>query len=428
MARPTIVLREPRKPTSSRVFGRRQLLFGVTLGALLGTACAGDDGSADGSTGVNPATETRAVTDGGSGTTVGDETATETGVSACADVPQWSAPDWDTNAAEALAIRTQLDTLTGDATMRGAETGMVVVASLSDLTDLWDGDPSLAAVANPGYVPIVEASFDEFIEVLAAGPQDLVGDDGSWTPGPAGGIWDEDARGINEGGLEVRQLVDKGGYSAGVLYSYAVGLTTADIDPGTIDAIAAAWGDNAQLDPEGELTDSASYSYQMGFHADMADALTDAKAFASTSECEVERDQALVRFFNLWEQTMYARLVFYANRAQGRLLTATTDAELAAVLHDLAEGLGVAAGFIGLPNPSNGPLSDGVRIVTDADVQTVTDAFGVDLQDLGASTTGLLLESLPDLETAVGVAQGVVMDVYGVDAATIATYAMPTPG
>ena len=33
--------------------------------------------------------------------------------------------------------------------------------------------------------------------------------EGAWTPGEAGGLWGDDARGINEGGLEVRQLIER---------------------------------------------------------------------------------------------------------------------------------------------------------------------------------------------------------------------------
>jgi len=405
--------------------------FVFVFAALAMTACPGGD---DGDTGANDASSstTNGPTTGDDSATGTDDAATETGdetaAGAC-DVPaEWSAPDWETNAGPALALRAQLDTLTGDATMRGAETGAVDLSDLEQLNAVWDGDPSLASVASPGYLPVVEASFEEFIAVLAAGPQELVDAEGTWMPGPDGGIWGDDARGINEGGLEVRQLVDKGGYSGGVLYAYALSLTEGEITPATIDAIAAAWGNNAALDPEGELTDAASYGYQMGFHAVMADALVTAKALAENTECVMERDEALRTFFAQWELSMLARTVFYGNRAEGKLLAATTGTELAGVLHDLAEGIGVAAGFYGLPDPASGPLSGGARVITDEQIAAVTGALGVDLDDLGASTTGTLLESLPMLEASVADTEAVLMEVYGLDAATIATYVMPTPG
>ena len=415
------------------------LLTSATLLAALTAGC-GDDGNADGTGDGDQATSTATddptttetpdtdepATETGDGS--GDQTGDETGEPGCEiDVGEWSAPEWDANAAEALAIRAALDTLTGDANMRGAETGKVDIASIDDLVALWDGDPSIAAVSNPGYVPVVEDSLAEFMTVLAAGPQELVDGEGVWTPGPDGGIWAEDFRGINEGGLEVRQMIDKGGYSAGIMYHYAATMTEGDITPATIDAIAAAWGANATLDPKGDLTDSAGYAYGMGFHGEMADALTSAKAYAEDAEnCGGSRDDAIVRFFNLWEQSMYARLVFYGNRAEGRLLEATTSTELAAVIHDLTEGVGLVAGFTGLPD-FEGPLA-GTRISTQADVDAMMDVFGVDLNDLGASTTGPFVESLPNFETAVEESEGIVIDVFGVTPEDIANYAMPTPG
>lgn len=398
------------------------LAFRIACLALAGSlpaGCGDDSGS----------TSTDTATTGADGGTVDDSATGAATVGASCEVSgaQWSAADWATNAAAALAIRDQLDTLTGDATMRGAETGAVTV-DLAGITAAWDGDPSLAAVANPGFVPIAEAAMTEFVDAVAAGPQMLIDEDGNWTPGDAGGVWGDDSRGINEGGLEVRQMLDKGGYSAGVLYAYALGLTEGTLDAATIDAIAAAWGANAELDPEGELTDAAGYGYQMGMFADMATALTTAKVLADAPDCTAERDAAVVEFFELWELSMAARLVFYGNRAEGKLVAAATDTDFAGVLHDLAEGLALVAAFRGLPDPAAGPLAGGGRMITDAQVDTAMASLGVNLDDLGASTTGALLQSLPDLEAAVAGAEGVVMEAYGVDTATIANYAMPTPG
>ncbi|MEM7155730.1 MAG: hypothetical protein AAF799_22965 [Myxococcota bacterium] len=419
------------------------LLTGAALIAALSGGC-GDDSSADTDTGNDgttttdtPATTDTPDTDDATPQTTGETeadteaedetTAGETGEPACEVEPgEWDAPDWDANAADALAVRAALDTLTGGTTMRGAETGDVDIASIDELTALWDGDPSLADAANPGFLPVVQDSFEEFMTILAAGEQDLTDEMGVWTPGPDGGIWAEDFRGINEGGMEVRQIVDKGGYSAGLMYHYAATQTEGDITPATMDAIAAAWGNNADLDPEGDLTDAAGYALGMGFHADMASALTRAKAFAGDEACGAERDAAVVQFFNLWEQSMYARMVFYGNRAEGRLLKATEDANFAAVLHDLSEGVGLIAGFTGLPD-YEGPLA-GTRISTQADVDAVMDVFGVDLGDLGASTSGPFVESLPDFEAAVTGSEEIVIDVFGVTPEEIAEYAMPTPG
>ncbi|HWB79844.1 MAG TPA: hypothetical protein VG755_32995, partial [Nannocystaceae bacterium] len=278
-----------------------------------------------------------------------------------------------------------------------------------------------------GFAAIVDQAFAEFVAIIGAGEQDLIDAGGNWAPGPDGGIWGDSDRGINEGGLEVRQLVDKGGF-IGLHYAYAVSLTEGTIDDATIDAISASWGSNAALDPMAMPADAANYSYQMGYHGQMAIHLAAAKAYAGDAACAAERDAELVAFFGLWEQSMYARLVFYSNRAAGKLLVAVTDTELADVLHDLGEGAGVVIGLHAMSDPANGPLAGGVRTIDDAQLEEALGALGVDVSDLGASTTGLFVESLPNLETAIETVEGVAMDVYGVDAATVQGWAMPTPG
>jgi hypothetical protein len=342
----------------------------------------------------------------------------------------WEAPDWETTTVEALAVRAALDALVGDPLMRGAETGAVELAGIEALEAAWDGTPSLADAANPEFATLVGLMFEEFVQIIDAGEQDLIDPQLDWDPGPAGGVWGDADRGINEGGLEVRQFVDKGAFGGGLNYAWAAALTEGEIGPDTIDAIAAIWGSNATLDPMGmpALTDGANYSYQMGFHATMAAALADAKHFAGDPACGAERDAALVVFFANWEQSMIARTIFYGHRAAGKLLAAETDTQFADVLHDLGEGLALAAGYVGFPAPQSGPLAGAGRIITDEQALAILEAYGVDLATPGASTTGLLLESLPNLETANETAQDIMMDVYGVDAGTIQTYLMPTAG
>ncbi|MCZ7686572.1 MAG: hypothetical protein M5U28_50625 [Sandaracinaceae bacterium] len=181
--------------------------------------------------------------------------------------------------------------------------------------------------------------FEEFVEVVAAGPQDLVDESGAFVPGAAGGIFGSDNRGINEGGIEVRQLVDKGLFGGAALYSYALGLTEGDIDPATVEAIGAAWGTNAALDPE-MRTDSANYSRAMGYHAPMVESLVAAHAYAADEACVAERDEAIRTFFRTWELSMFARFVYYANVAAVGLAAVGADDDVAGALHELSEGSG----------------------------------------------------------------------------------------
>jgi len=364
--------------------------------------------------------------DGQDGPDTGDEADTS---SACGVTPPdaWAAPDWDANTTEALALRASLDALVG--TMRMAEEGMATVDDVAQLEALFEaGSPSLASITTPRYAPIVQASFVEFVDVAAAGAQDLVDDDGQWMPGAAGGIYGVDFRGINEGGLEVRQLVDKGLFSGGALYRHATTLTTAEIDEATIDALAALWGANGALDAAGELTDAADYAFEMGYHADIADALVAAKAYAGDAACAAERDDAIRTFFRTWELAMFARFVFYANESAAQVELGTTDDDFAGALHELGEGLGLALGFYGVEHPDAGPLAGEGRVVTDAQLDAIAEAMGVDTAALGMSSTGEFVGNYLDFVDAVVVAEGVVADAFALADADLDAFREPTPG
>lgn len=349
---------------------------------------------------------------------------------ACAVTPgAWSAPAWATTAAEALALRAQLGALTGADAMRGAEQGTAVLGGVAHLVELYEaGSPSLADVTNPAFAPIVAESFAEFVALIDAGPGDPISESGAWTPGPNGGIYGTSPRGMNAGGIEVRQIVEKGLFAGGALYHYALRLTEGGIDPASVDALAAAWGANETLDPAGTLVHSASYSWQMGFFAAMAAALSDAKAFAADGACVAERDAAIRTFFRVWEHSMFARIVFYANRGLTLERAATSDNDAIEAVHQLSEGMALAMGYRGLPHTTSGPLANASRTVTDTSIDDILTAFRVNLSDLNSSTTGFFINEPDGFAAAVTAIEAVVSQVYGLDEAEIAAYRNPTSG
>jgi hypothetical protein len=346
---------------------------------------------------------------------------------------EWAAPNWADNTTVEAGARQALTDLSGGL-MRGAEQGTkgAVVEDLEDLTTQYmAGDPSLASLANPGFQPIVDSAFAEFVDVIAAGDVTLVDTEtNEWTPGLAGGIWGTSFRGINEGGIEVRQIVEKGLFGGGAFYGHALSLTEGEIDEATIDRIAYIWGSNETHEPVDESTKpptllivhSASYGFRHGFFGPIVDALTAAKAYAADAECVAERDAALQEVFAQWEMSLMARCVHYSNETAIALSTAATQDQFAGTLHGLAECMGLFAGFYGLPEVEAGPLAGASRTLTDADIDLMFAAYGIDPTNLGDSTTGEFVESLPNFEAAVEEFEGVVMDAYGVDAATIAMW------
>jgi hypothetical protein len=325
-------------------------------------------------------------------------------------------------------LRAQLTTLTGNTTMRGAEQGTVVLGGVAHLTEHYQaGSPSLAAVTTQDFAAVVGDAFAEFIALVAAGAGDPITDTGMWVPGPTGGVFGNSSRGMNAGGLELRQVVEKGLFGGAAMYHYALNLTEGAITAATIDALAAAWGANELLDPAGALVHSANYSRLMGFHARMAAALAHAKAFAASDACNAERDDAVRDFFRLWEHSLMARVVFYANR--GLILAAgLADNDKIEALHQIGEGVGLLLGYRGMSVPQSGPLASLSLTIDDDGIDAIAVALGVDASDLNASTTGTLIEDLDAFAAAVHAVEQVVAEVYGLDAAEIASYRDPVAG
>lgn len=341
----------------------------------------------------------------------------------------WSAPDWAANTAEALALRARLDALAAGGLMRAAEQGTAVIGAPADLVALFEaGDPSLADVTTPAFEAVVADAFAGFVAAANAGPGDPIDAEGNWTPAATGGIYGNSQRGMDTGGIELRQIIDKGLFAGGALYNYALGLTEGAITPATIDALAAVWGGNENLDPAGALTDSANYSRQMGYHGRIAAALTAAKAYAGSGDCTAERDAALRDFFALWEESMYARFLYYANQGATRTAAATSDDNLVEALHQVAEGVGLALGFRAVPNPSSGPLAGRATTIHRSEVDAVMAAIGVDRNDLGASTLGFFIEDAASFAAAALAVEELVADVYDFTPAEVASFRSPTAG
>jgi hypothetical protein len=166
----------------------------------------------------------------------------------------------------------------------------------------------------------------------------------------------------------------------------------------------------------------------MGFHARIAQALADAKAFAASDECSAERDAAIVAVFRLWEQSLFARVVFYGNAGVTGVAQATNDNQIVDALHVYAEGLGLAIGFHGLPHPATGPLAGAGRTISDAAIETILTAYAVDRTNLAASTIGAFIIDTAAFQAGVTAAENKVKEVYGLSDADLVAYRTPTPG
>jgi hypothetical protein len=271
-------------------------------------------------------------------------------------------------------------------------------------------------VTHAGFSPVVEDAFAEFAELAQVGVLEVVDGSGAWTPGAAGGIAGSMSRGLNEGGLEVRQLIDKGLFGGGALYPYAANLTADGLTAAEVEAIAAAWGADETLSSEGTLVDSAGYARTTGLFDDIAASLTAAQANPSDAD-------AVREAFRGWELSLFSRFVFYMREALELLEQGVTDENVVEASHELSEGVGLVLGFHGYAGPPSGPLAtSGSRVATDAQIERMLAAVGVNVDDLGASTTGALLTDPTAFEAGTLEAEAAIAEAFGLSADEVAGF------
>jgi hypothetical protein len=387
------------------------------MGALL--AACGGTGTAD-----DPAVDTDSATPPATDT----DTTTDTPVSACAITPDgaWSAPAFEDHAAEALALRAALDAFSAE--MRAAEQDGIPTQNV----DAWRaaleaGSPSAGSAVSVAWRPVLDAALVVFAEADAAGATAVV-DGGVWVMPSAGGVSGTEARLLSAGGIEPRQIFDKGLVAGGGLYAWALAQTADGIDDADFDAIAAAFGVDAAFDPEGTRTDASNYTYAMGQYGAVRDGLARARAFHGSAECEAERDAALRSAFEAWEFGMVLRGYFYADLARDLLAASSDEDTVVASLHELSEGIAMIAGFRGAGGPGAGPFADGVRRLNDPAIDAILDAMGVELTDLQGSSTAEILLDPTRRDAMVTAVEAALADGYGLTPAQIQAFLAPTPG
>lgn len=319
----------------------------------------------------------------------------------------WSATGFETNAAEALALRGLIAALQNDLLNTAEQTAWgdtpTTPPTLEDITDAYEaGSPSIKDVTPTALDAVMQQTFTNWVAAMAVDPAGyrFIDVDGlNWVATGAGALHERPPQGktrrfraYNAGGLEQRQIIDKGLF-VGALYNYALGLTEDTITPATIHAIAAAWGANPTLDATPDKgqpanDDSAAYARSMGLYDETATALIAAQAYAADDNCTAERDAALVQVFRIWEEAMFARATFYATAPMRATLDTTVPETVMDPLHAASEGYGLLLGLRGLPHPSSGPLAGAGRVSTDADIDEALEALGLNLDDLNTGTTG----------------------------------------
>jgi hypothetical protein len=215
---------------------------------------------------------------------------------------------------------------------------------------------TLSAVTVPAYRSLVSEWLVELVS--AANDDDGFQNPGMGTPSPVeeGGLLG--SRLLDENGLELEQMVQKGSFGA-ALYNHALSVIQGDLsDPAAIDKLVEIHGTTPAFDP-GATTAAATYSRrrsnqntQTGFFYDIRSALITARAAIEAGPAfNNERDQAIADYLLAWERSNFATVIFYCNSTKVQLQAAGADeGALGNALHAYAEGVAFAHGFKGVDN------------------------------------------------------------------------------
>lgn len=184
---------------------------------------------------------------------------------------------------------------------------------------------------------------------------------------------------LDEYGLELEQMVEKGSFGA-ALYNHALTVIIGDLtDSGAIDKLVEIHGADMTFNPS-ETTAAATYSRrrsnlttETGFFYDIqANLITAKAAIEAGSEFDAIRDAALADYLMNWEMSNFATVIYYCNATKDQLTAAFAladgpdkDAALGNALHAYAEGVAFAHGFKGVSN----------KMITDAEIDSVLANF-----------------------------------------------------
>lgn len=217
------------------------------------------------------------------------------------------------------------------------------------------------ALAEDWALELVKAanSADSFMIPGSEGPAD----------GQEGGL--ADSRLLDENGLEIEQMLDKGMYGA-ALYNHAAAVIEAgNLTTGDIDKLVEIFGTDASWDA-GSAGAAAKYAVRRSdntaetgfFYAMKTNLLTAKAAIEAGEEHDADRDAALAAYLMNWEKSNFATVINYCYGARKKIQEASspmTMAEVGSALHSYAEGVGFAHGFKGVSN----------KKITDAQIDSI---------------------------------------------------------
>lgn len=293
--------------------------------------------------------------------------------------------------------------------MASVETDPAKTVSLPELEALFSvGADSLKAKTTAYYAAQVEGT-NGVLGQYAAASGSL-----GFMPGMTAGLWGTWI--FNANGVDLRQQTDKG-FMAAVQYKHLTELSRkAPVTPADVDGMVAIMNLTPAF-PYDTPTDVGAAKYASrrsnrtnpdNLYLTIKYASIRARAAAAKPvECAADLASALATLRGAWEKALVTTTLFYAADTKKKLAAAATDADRAAALHALGEGIGFIHGFKGLPAQD--------RIITDAQIDSVLAelfalAPGTPVTGLSVATPHRFLSDIalpPRLDTAVALIKAV---------------------
>lgn len=334
--------------------------------------------------------------------------------------PQLTIPDtyqsaaFESNVTAERAVMDELSAMTSAVNDAEANAQQTIVAAI-------DYPSNLSSVTISGYRNLVQ---DWLVELVKSANDDDVfqnpGQGGTPADGEEGGLLG--TRLLDENGLELEQMVQKGSFGA-ALYNHALTVVNGDLtDPAAIDRLVEIHGALPSFDPASTRA-AATYSKRRSNQAtetgpfyDIRNSLITARAAIEAGGAfDAERDQALRDFLLAWEESNFATVIYYCNATKVQLQSAGEDPEaLGNAMHAYAEGVGFAHGFKG--------ISD--KVITDAQIDNILELLLAPEGEAPASYRFLndatLLSNLDQIISDI-------QDIYGFSDEEVATFFVNDP-
>lgn len=160
---------------------------------------------------------------------------------------------------------------------------------------------------------------------------------------------------LDENGLELEQMIEKGSFGAG-LYNHALAILSEPATEASIDQLVRIFGAEPTFDPE-ETRFSANYAKRRsdntartGFLYNAEVSLIAAKAaIAAGPQYNSEFQNAISTFLINWEASNFATVIYYANATKTLIQNAGDDpVALGNAMHAYSEAVGFTEGFKGI--------------------------------------------------------------------------------